>query len=420
MEVGIESKKGAIRQLMAYKDYRLLLIANFISRFGDSIDSMAYSWMVWKLTGSTLLMGTIFAVNAIPNIVFSPFAGVIADRFNKKRLIAIGYIGRGIIVCIIGSLFFFKLLMPWHLFVFTIMTSTLETLTSPVFMSLTPLLIPKDMYLTANSFSTSAYKFAELVGLGMAGVIIFSLGVSGALFIDGATFFIAVFLILFMKVKCNSKTEEALNIKTYLKDLKEGLSFIKDSYLIKRVLALFAMLNFCLAPINVLMAAFVSEVLKGDAAVLSILGIAVTSGMIIGGLVVGQVGNKFKRHTMMSLGVIVFGISYCLLYLTGNIIPEGIYSISLASFVFFTFGLIVPFISSPIVTNIMTNTGKAMLGRVGALLGMISCSATPLGAAITGAITEVLPMTTIFAIMGGIITLLGIIIYFNKRFKEAA
>lgn len=420
MEVSIESKKGPIRQLVAYKDYRLLLIANFISRFGDSIDSIAYTMMVYYLTGSKLLMGTLFAVNAIPNIIFSPFAGVIADRFNKKKLVTIGYVGRGIIVCLIAALYFFKLLEPWHLFVFTIITSTFETLTSPVFMSLTPLLIPESMYLTANSFSSSAYRFAELVGLGLAPVIIALFGIPVAIFIDGATFFTAVFLILFMKVDTSTKSNEVLDIRAYLKDIKEGLSFIKSSYLIKKVAILFAIINFCLAPINVLMPALVSEVLKGDVAVLSALSLAVTSGMIIGGLALAQIGSKFKKHSMMSTGIILFGVSYCLLYLPGNIIPQGIYSIVLATFVFFVFGFIIPFMTSPIMTNIMTNTDKSMLGRVGALIGMITCCSNPLGAAITGAVTEVLSMTTIFAIMGGIITLIGIRVSMNKRLKEAA
>ncbi|WP_163195093.1 MFS transporter [Clostridium thermarum] len=419
MEVSIEKKTGAIRQLMAYKDYRLLLIANYISRFGDSVDSIAYSIMVYYLTGSKLLMGTLFAVNSIPNIVFSPFAGVIADRFDKKKLIIIGYVGRGAIVCIISALYFFNLLEPWHLFMFTVMTSTLETLTSPVFMSLTPMLLPKSMYLTANSFSTSAYRFAELVGLAVTPVIISLIGISAAILIDGVTFFLAVFIILFMKVDTLDKTKEAINIKAYLTDIKEGFLFIKSSYLIRNVALLFAIINFCLAPINVLMPALVSEVLKGDASVLSALSIVLVLGMIIGGLVVGQIGNRYRKHSMMSLGIILFGLSYFLLYLPGNLIPQGIYSTALATFVFFAFGFMIPFINSPIMTYVMSNTDKSMLGRIGALIAMITCCSTPLGAAITGAITETLPMTTIFAIMGGIITLLGIRVLFNRRIKDA-
>lgn len=420
MEAVVENKKVGIGSLTAYKDYMLMLIANLISRYGDSVDSIAYSYMVWKLTGSTLLMGTLFAINALPNILLSPFAGVIADRFNKKKLIIIGYTGRGIIVTLTAALFFTSLLEPWHLFVFTIINSTFETLTAPVFMSIAPLLIPKELYLAANSFSTSAYKFAELVGMATAALLIAVLGIPGAIFIDGITFFIAVFLIMFMRVKQEEASNEAISIKGYANDIKEGFNFIRKSYLIRTTLVLFAIVNFCLAPINVLMPAFADEVLKGDAGLFSILGISFTVGVIVGGLITGSIGSKFKKHWLISIGLIIFGASYSMLFVPGNVISAGIYSNIAAAAAFFIFGFIMPPMTAPLTTNIMLNTDKSMLGRVGSFMGMISLCAVPLGAAITGFISEIMPMTTIFAIMGGIIILLGIRMVFNRKFKELA
>ncbi|MDP4090854.1 MAG: MFS transporter [Bacillota bacterium] len=419
MEVGIE-KRSAIRQLWAFKNYMILLVANFISRFGDSLDAVAYGWMVYTLTGSKLLLGTLFAVNAIPNIVFGPFAGVIADRFDKKKLIIIGYMGRGIVVCTTAVLFFTGLLRPWQLFVFTIINSTFETLSSPVFMSLVPLLIPKEVYLTANSFSTSAYKFAELIGAGTAGAIIALAGISGAILIDGGTFFAAVLIILFIKLETENKRAEPLNAKVYFEELKEGLKFIWKNYLIRTSIILMAIINFCLSPINVLEPAFVKEQLNSGAEILSMLSVAVSIGMILGGLIVGQFGARFKKGTMIGFGIMFFGIDYCLLYFPGNIAPSGIYSIAIALTGYFLFGFIIPVMTSPIATSIMLNTERNMLGRVGSIMQMISMCAIPLGSAITGAVCENVSMTTIFAIVGGIIALLGIKMIFNKKFRESA
>lgn len=420
MEVGIENKRGRLKQLTSYKNYMLLFIANFISRFGDSIDAIAYSFMVYELTGSKMLMGTLFAVNAIPNIVLSPFAGVIADRFNKKKLITMGYLGRGIMVSITAVMLYTNILQPWHLFIITLVNSTFETLVSPATISILPLLLSEDMYLMANSFSNSAYKFAELLGTAMAGVFIALIGTSGAIFIDGATFFIAVLLISFMKVKGDKISKEKIEVKAYFDDLKEGFSFVKNSYLIRTVLILFALINFCLAPINVLMPAFVSEVLMEDATALSIIESGIIIGMILGGFAVAPIGSKIKNHTLMSWGIIFFGVSYSLLYFPGNILSAGIYSMIMSTVAAFLLGFTIPFVTSPIVTKIMLNTEKSMMGRVGAFMTMVSCCAIPLGSAITGTITELLPMTTIFAIMGGIIILTGIRAKMDKRLKEAA
>lgn len=420
MEVGITKKRGMLKQLAFSKNYMLLFIANFISRFGDSIDAIAYSYMVYELTGSKMIMGALFAVNFIPNIVLSPFAGVIADRFNKKRLIAMGYLGRGIMVSITALMLATNILKPWHLFAFTFINSTFETLMSPATMSILPLIITENMYLTANSFSNSAFKFAELLGTAMAGIFIALMGTSGAIFIDGATFFIAFSIIAFMRVKDDKISKEKIEVKAYINDIKEGFSFVKNDYLIRTVLILFALMNFCLSPINVLMPAFVSENLKADASALSLIESAIIIGMILGGVAVASIGNKVKGHTLMSWGMIIFGVSYSLFYFPGNILSPGIYSIALSTFAGFLLGFMIPFTTSPMTTKIMINTEKSMMGRVGAFMTMVSCCAIPLGSSITGTITELLPMTTIFAIMGGIIILLGIRAKLNNKLREAA
>jgi DHA3 family macrolide efflux protein-like MFS transporter len=419
METSKVVEKASIKDLFYSKDYSLLLIANFISRFGDSIDAIAYGWMVYKLTGSKLLLGSIFALNAIPNIIFGPFAGVLADRLNKKRLILAGYLGRGVIVTATGLLFYFNILRPWHLFLFTICNSTLETMTAPATSSIIPHLITKDKYLAANSFSTSAYRFAELIGTGMAGAIIALIGISGAIIVDGMTFFIAAIIIMFIGVKLTVEKIEAMGVKGYLKDLKVGFTFVKNNKLIRLTIILFAVLNFCLAPINVLLPVYISDILKEGPGILSAIGIALTIGTIIGGLIVGQFGSRFKITSLIIVGLIVFGIDYTLLCFPGNIINLGMNSIAITVTIFFIMGFLIPVISAPIQSYMMANCERSILGRVSSFMTMITCCATPLGASLTGFATEFLPMPVIFLSMGVIITLIAISLIFNKNFKQA-
>lgn len=145
-----------------------------------------------------------------------------------------------------------------------------------------------------------------------------------------------------------------------------------------------------------------------------------TVGIILGGLTMGIIGNRIKKHWFISLGLIFFGLSYSLLLFPGNIIPSGIFTNIIVTFIFFLFGFIVPLMTTPLTTNIMLNVDKNMMGRVGSFLAMISCSAIPLGAAISGSLSEILSMTTLFAIIGIIIILVGIRMLFNKKFRELA
>jgi DHA3 family macrolide efflux protein-like MFS transporter len=412
-------KKYGIWDLVKCRNYTIMLIGNLISRFGDSLDGIAYGWMVYMLTGSKLLLGSLFAVNAIPNIVFSPFAGVLADRLDKKKLIILSYTGRGVVVSITAMMYMAEILRPWHLFLFTFINSSLETLMSPALISMLPLIIKKEMYLSANSFSSSMSKFAELIGTAIAGAVIALVGISGAIYIDGATFFIAAVFICLIQVSIPKSEIQKFTFKNYIGDLKEGASFLRNSKLIRTSIALFALINFCLAPINVLMPVFTKDILKGGPEILSAIGVSLAVGSILGGLIISQVGYRFKISSLLIGSTLLFGITYALLVLPGNVVSSGIYSTAIAVSCFFFIGFLIPSIISPIQTYLMSNTDRAILGRVSSIMTMINCSAIPLGSAFTGIFTEYAAISAIFLCMGSIISLASVYLLTNREFRNA-
>lgn len=416
METVVTTKKIGIKDLFPQKGFMTLMLSNFISRFGDSLDSIAFGWMVYTLTGSKLLLGTILAVNAVPNILFSSFAGVFVDRLKKKNVIVIGYLGRGLIVSIVAFLFLTKLLKPWHLFIFTFINSTFESFTSPAQSSILPLLLPKEFFLAATSISSSAYRFAEFIGLGAAGAIIVLVGVSGAIFIDGATFFVAAFLLLFIKVKNDVSNTTKLTLNSYFFEFKEGFSFITNNKLLLTTVFLFALLNLCLSPVAVLMPAFVKENLQSGPEMLSTIGIALTVGMILGGVLAAQFGSRFKISTLIIGGFLFLGTNFALLYLPGKVITNITLSCVLSTLFFGLMGLSVPILTSPIQTYFLTITPKEILGRVSSVLGMICNCVTPLGCAISGAVSEYISISALFGTMGIIICIIALLLMFNKNF----
>lgn len=416
--IAVEKKIG-IRDLFKHRGYLVKLIAYCISRFGDSLDSIAYGLMVYELTGSKLLMGTIFAVNAIPNILFSPFAGVYADRHSKKRIMILGNIGRGSIVALTAVLFATKLLRPWHLFVFTFLNSTFESFVAPANSVTNALLIPKELYLAGNSFSSSCYTFSELLGLIFAGPIIAILKISGAILIDGFTFFAAALLIAFIKIHEESFNDSAFSFKSYFSDLKAGLSFIISSKFLKIVLIIAALINFFTAPFSVLQIPYATEVLHGGAEALSLMGMSMLVGVIIGGLIVGQIGQKFKPGTLISGSLFCFGITYSLLILPGNISIKYVSPVILAVIIFFFIGISVSFANAPLGAYLMSNTPKELLGRISSVGGMLCMCMTPIGNAISGAVAEFVSIPVIFLSTGIIISLISLTVFLNKGFRNA-
>lgn len=413
-----ELKEKKIRSLFSYKKYIVFLIGNLISRFGDSIDSIAFAWMVYELTGSKTLMGILFAINVAPNIIFSPFSGVLVDYFPKKLIIVIGHVGRGAMVSLTAIMYYFGILEPWHLYIITFINSTFETFAVPASGAIMPLLLDEDMYLVSNSVSTSANSLVQLLGLGAAGIIIRLSGISGAILFDGITFLLAAFIVMGIKIPMDKKQEEELTPSLYIESLKEGLRYVINNNLIRIIMLLGAIINFCFTPLVVLQAAYVKEVLKYDSIGLTILNVVFTIGIILGGILMSKWGSNYKDWQIISFGCLFMGISMSIFALSGYVDDSIIKRIYLAASMMFSLGIFNAFVNTAIGVYMLKNNKKEILGRINALMHMVVLCAMPIGSLLTGILSEILPIQLIFLIMGILVTLISLSLFVNRDFKS--
>lgn len=418
-EVRVKSRPfTGFRELAVYQSFMYLLLARVISRFGDSVDSIAYSWMVYMLTGSKLMMGTLFALNFIPNIAFSFLAGTLVDRWSKRKVVAITYLGRGVVVCFTAFLYWQGWLVPWHLYVLTLLTSTLECFASPAELALVPQLLPKEKLLSGNSFSTSASRAAELAGMAAVGGIIASFGISTAILIDGLTFTIAAGFIMLIRVARQTSPElhdSQQGNTSLIHDLKEGLQYLKSNQLLITIVLAAAFVNFCLSPFNVLNAVYVDEILGSGPAGLSFMGISLICGTIVSGLWIGKRGATYKKSRLILTGYLLLGANYALMYLPA-VLP--IQPLAMATLFSFGMGLSVSLCSTPSTTYFMETVPKELLGRVGALYGMVCTCAIPAGSALAGILGEWVQVHLLYVSFGIFLLIPVILLLKQRRFME--
>lgn len=193
--------KGTYKEVLKEKNFMQYMIANLISRFGDSVDAIAYSWIMYEVTGNASLIAFILAVNYIPTICFQPFLAVLVERMEKKKVVAFSLFGRGLIVLCTMFLYLNKTINSGYLIVATLLTSTLEAFSIPAGSALVPKLIPMEKISAAQGLSTSAGTLVELVGTGLAGTIIAVFGTYSALLIDVVTFGVSSLMIFFLPFK---------------------------------------------------------------------------------------------------------------------------------------------------------------------------------------------------------------------------
>lgn len=415
MNVEALTKNKGVSGLTEHKSFMYLLAARVISRFGDSIDSIAYSWMVYTLTGSKLMMGSLFALNYVPSILFSFFTGALVDRWSKRHVVLFTSLGRGILVVLTAVLFGMSLLRPWHLYVLTFLISTLECFSAPAEIALVPRLLPKEKLLKGNSISTTVSRISELAGLAVAGGLIAFAGISGAILIDGLTFFAAAAIIWLIRDTPETTDSEVREGTTLLQEITEGLKFIFANKLILTIVLIAAYVNFCLSPYNVLNPVYVDEILKSGPIGLSLLGITLLCGMVVSGIWLSRKGDSYKKSRLIIAGYLLLGASYALFYLPAYFpIPP----LFLAPIFSFGMGIAVPLASTPATTYFMETVPKEMLGRVGAMFSMVCTCAIPLGSLLAGVIGEWIKVHELYLGFGLLLILPGFLLLRHRGFMK--
>lgn len=402
------------KAVLKEKQYLTFIIANLISRFGDSVDSIAFEWMVYKLTNSASLMALIFGVNAIPTMIFQPFAGVFVERLNKKKVIVISDFGRGLNVMIIAVLYLTGHLTVPLLFISTFINSTFEAFRSPAASAVTPLLLSKENYSYGMSLFASTARVVEIVGLAVAGAIIGVFGVASGVIIDAASFMICGAIVLFIKYEGDVIEKVKVNVKSYFGDLKGGLVYLKDYKLLLNLVLLTPVVNLLLVPFNTLSLVYINSSLHLGADAYSAINIVLTIGLAFGNFIVPKIKERVKGIVLLISSGVLLGICYGSYYVLVNFshpfIPVMIFSFGVG----FSAGLMIMQLN----VVFMEKIDNSYIARITGLMGALSMSSTPLGSFLVSGICLIFSTNQIFLLMGILTIVFFMAQIFNKSFKE--
>ncbi|MFE6073357.1 MFS transporter [Paenibacillus sp. NPDC057886] len=425
MSEGTVARKQGIGELIRIKPYVQFMVSKVVSRFGDSIDSIAYSWMVYILTGSKLLMGTLLAVNFLPSIFLGLFVGALVDRMSPKKVIVLTNTGRGLFVGITALLFGLGELQVWHLFVITILNSLLECFASPAEVSSVPQLLPKSMLLSGNAMATSATRVAELAGLAVAGTLIATAGITWTILIDAGLFALSALLMSrvgYPKTTTSSNNENTPfdssdpppARKSIFSEMTEAFHFMRKHVLLLIVSILFAFVNFCLMPFNVLRTPYVIETLHAGAGGLSLLSGLIVAGMVLSGLWLSHRGSNYRKSVLVIVGIVMLGLSYALTALPAYMTS---YQLPVAAVFCLMMGMGIPLATTPLASYLMEVTPSEMLGRVYALQSMLVVSVAPLGSLVSGALADWVALPILFIVFGVLLAMSAALVLLSKTFR---
>lgn len=416
-----EEEKIGYRQILTQKEYCKIIFANLISRFGDSIDAIAFTWLVYAVTGSASWTAVIGALNMLPTILLQPFAGPAVERRNKKLVMVISDVIRGLVVAALALCYVTNQMNPWIMAVFTLTISSVEAFCMPASTAIIPQILDRKYYAYGMSLNTIGSTVMELAGAGVAGVIIGVFGVEAAILIDAVTFFISALVTMCVRTgdwQTEAKTTKTSN--TYLEDLKGGFQYVKGKKSVWNLCLLAFLTNAMVVPINSFQAPLVSDVLGQGSGLLSAIGIAVVCGMGVGSFLFPHMSERYTVRNLVFLSGI--GISVFM-----GIIPVGslfrertflVYAVTSAAF--FVVSLCASILSALLGVQFIKCVEEAYLARAKAIFGAGSVAAIPLVSFALSIVVKFVPVKNLIIASSVICVIIFIMIRISKvEFEEA-
>lgn len=391
---------------LRHRNYILFFIGQCISLIGTWIQQIAISWLVYRLTNSALLMGTVMFCSSIPSLVLAPFAGVFVDRVNKHKYLIIVQVLFMLQALILGVLTITGVIKVWHIIAIGTFLGIITTFDMPLRQSFVVQLVDDISDLgNAISLNSTMFNLARMIGPALGGILIAAFG-EGTCFLINALSYIAVILALFA-MKINYKSKHVKTDENILRELKEGFIYAFKVSPIRNALLGLAVASFIGMGYQVLMPIFAEQVLKGNAQTLGFLMSISGIGALIGALKLASRVSTAGLERVMFIATLLFGLALIGLSHTSHLM--------LASLLLFVTGYGMVTIMASSNTIIQDNVEEAKRGRVMSLYTMAFIGTAPLGSLLEGAIANKIGVPYTFFISGIIILASALVINLLSR-----
>lgn len=393
------------------KDIVLFILGQTLSLFGSSLVQYAIMWHITLDTQSGTMMTIFIIFGFLPTLFLSPFSGVWADRYNRKKIIILadGFIAAATLI--LAILFLNGYNSIWLLFTMSAVRALGSGVHSPAINAILPQIVPADNLTRVNAINGSIQSIVFLIAPMIAASLMNYVSIEKIFFIDVFTAAFAILILsLFIHIPTHERSSEAHEL-TYLEDFKMGLKYIRNNSYLKQFFLFCMIFFFLISPLAFLTPLQVTRSYGHDVWRLSALEIGFSIGMMVGGAVMAYWGGfKNKVHTM-ALSTVATGIGTFILGLQ----PHFYVYLLMMGFL----GLTMPLFNTPSTVILQQKISPDYLGRVFGIFSMIHSSMMPLGMLLFGPLADLVKIEWLLMITGLMILLMSIFLIKSKSMLEA-
>jgi MFS family permease len=385
----------AVRALR-HRNFQLFFSGQLISLIGTWMQTVAQSWLVYKLTHSALLLGSVGFASQIPVFLFAPLGGMAADRFNRRRVVIGTQVSAMVLAFILAALTLSHAVdqRVWLIFVLAALLGVVNAFDIPGRQSFLVEMVGKEDLMNAIALNSSMFNGARVIGPAIAGILLVKIGEGWCFFGNAVSYLAVIAGLLLMRVQ----SPERAAMASPLEHMMEGFRFVNHTAPIRALLLLLGLVSLVGMPYVVLMPIFADQILHGGARGLGILMGATGVGALLGALTLAF------REGVKGLGRWVawccagFGASLVVFALSHNFWVSVVLLLPVGYF------MMLQMSSSNTLIQVMVP--DALRGRVMAVYSMMFMGMAPIGALFGGALAERMGAPITVAI-GGVASVAG-------------
>ncbi|HEU4829488.1 MAG TPA: MFS transporter [Gemmatimonadales bacterium] len=385
-----------------HRNYRLFISGQLISLIGTWMQSVAQAWLVYRLTGSPVLLGAVGFAGQIPVFLLAPVGGLFADRHDRRRLLLVTQSVSMLLALVLGALTLSGRIDVWHVATIAALLGVVNGFDIPTRQAFVTELVGRQDLVNAIALNSSMFNGARIVGPAVAGVVVAAVG-EGWCFVANGVSYLAVLTGL-LSIRRPVPVREGRK-GTAFAEASEGFRFAADTAPVRALLLLLGLVSLTGMPYAVLMPVIAASVLGVGASGLGMLMGASGAGALAGALVLA------RRRSVRGLGrwvataaggfgssLILFSFSRSFLLSVILLLPVG-------------FTMMIQMSSSN--TLIQSMVPDRLRGRVMAVYSMMFMGMAPFGALLAGLLADRLGAPATIAIGGGL-SIGGAIVFRRK------
>ena len=302
----LSSRWGGVTRALRHRNFRLFIGGQLLSLTGTWVQMVAQSWLVYRLSGSPVMLELVGFANQIPFLLLSPVAGVVADRVNRRRLITVTQILAMLQAFLLAGLTLAGAVEVWHIFCLALLLGVVSVFDMTARQSFLVEMVGKEELMNAIGLNSSVYNSGRILGPVVAGVLLAAIGEGYCFLLNGFTFLGVIIGLMMMRLPPPPPSEPH---PSPFEHFQEGWNYIRHHAPSRALLLLLGVASIMNYPILILMPVFAVDILDVGAGGLGILLGAGSLGAIIASVWVGSTEDFRRRGLVLIGGAALAGLS---------------------------------------------------------------------------------------------------------------